>query len=162
MTTKKTTAFKAIEGATAIAKAITSISTRGKSLDKDVHIAAVSCLIHADKHGDVTLATKLVAALPNSSRKNALRDWFLAFGKFTWDTENKQFAYNKAATTLTNEAIAMPFWEFKPEPEYKPFDINAAIQQVISRATKAQEKGETVPKETLAKLQTLVQVEVSH
>mgnify|MGYP000654553662 CR=1 FL=1 len=52
--------LKLLTGASAINTAITSISKRGKSLEKDIHVAAVSCLIHADKHGDITLAEKLV------------------------------------------------------------------------------------------------------
>lgn len=80
----KQPAFKIIESAKAIDTAIASIAKRGKTLQADIHVAAVSCLVHADKHGDITLAVKLVEAVPSLARKNALRDWFIAHGKFSY------------------------------------------------------------------------------
>lgn len=152
----KKTAFKMIEGAKAIDTAIKSIATRGKTLERDIHVAAVSSLNHAELHGDITLAQKLVDAVPTMARKNALRDWFLAHGKFSYDVENKTLTFNKKGVTLLQEAIDTPFWEFKPEPEYKPFDINAAVQQLVARAEKAVEKGEKVPTDKLEALRKLV------
>lgn len=153
--TVKKPAFKIIEGAKAIDTAIKSIATRGKSLERDIHVAAVSCLMHADQHGDVTLAQKLVDAVPQLARKNALRDWFLAHGKFSYDMEGKVLTYNKKGVTLQEDAINTPFWEFKPEPEYKPFDMQAAVLQLVARAEKAIEKGEKVPTDKLTKLREL-------
>ena len=148
--------FKIIDGAKAIDTAIKSINTRGKSLERDIHVAAVSCLVHADKHGDVTLAQKLVDAVPSLARKNALRDWFIAHGKFDYDMTNKALTFNKKGTTLTDEAIATPFWEFKQEAEYKPFNLEAAVLQLVKRAESAIEKGEKVPSDKLKQLQSLV------
>ena len=144
--------LKLLTGASAINTAIASISKRGKSLEKDIHVAAVSCLIHADKHGDITLAEKLVQAVPSLARKNALRDWFIAHGKFDYDAKAKQFKFDKASTTLVEEATVTPFWQFKPEVEYKPFDLDAAIQNTLKRALKAVENGDTVD---MAKLESL-------
>lgn len=152
----KAKAFVMYDGAKAIDTAIKSVATRGKKIDADIHKIAVSCLVHADKHGDVTLAQKLVQAMPKSGRANALKDWFLAFGKFTYDSTSKSLAYDKKAVTLTEEAISMPFWEFKPEPEYVPFDINARIARLVKDAEKASAKGEKVPAETLKALSALV------
>lgn len=151
LTVTKTTPvkMKVLTGADVIAKMIASIGKRGKALDKDVHIAAVSCLVHADKHGDITLANKLIEALPASQRKNALRDWFLAFGKFNYDTQNKVFTFNKLATTQTETAINTPFWEFKPEATYVPFNAVTFLQQAIKRVENAAAKGEEVPEEVL-------------
>lgn len=154
--TVKEPAFKLLDGAKAIDTAIKSIQTRGKSLEKDIHVAAVSVLVHADKHGDITLAQKLVDAVPTMARKNALRDWLLAHGKFSYDAQNKTLTYNKGAVTLVEEAIAMPFWEFKPEAEYVAFDINAAIAQLVKRAESAIAKGEVVPTAKLEQIRKLV------
>jgi len=153
----KSVAFKALDGATAINSAIASIAKRGKSLDKDVHIAAVSCLIHADKHGDVTLATRLVEALPSQARKNPLRDWFLAYGKFGYDQKNKAFTYNADTETLTQEAMETPFWEFKPEAVYVPFDINEALNKIIAKAEKAMNNGDNVDVTKLEALRKIVE-----
>lgn len=159
--TKQTKAtFKLLEGVAIISKAITSLQTRGKKYESDLHQTAVSCLNHAGKHGDITLANRLIEAIPTLTRKNALKDWFLAFGKFKWDAETKKLAYDKTKATLLEEAIDMPFWSFKSEPEYKPFDFNAAIQAVLAKAKKAKEKGETLPDDKIEALSKLVEVSV--
>ena len=147
--------FKIIESAKAIDTAIKSIATRGKSLERDIHVAAVSCLVHADKHGDVTLAQKLVEAVPSLARKNALRDWFMAHGKFGYSMEEKAFTYDKKATTHTEAAIETPFWLFKPEAEYKPLDLQAAILQLVKRVDAAVEKGEKLPADKVEALRKL-------
>ena len=149
------TKFKLLDGTKAINTAIDSIKTRGKSLDKDIHQAAVSCLDHAEQHGDITLAEKLVKALPNSSRRNALRDWFMAYGKFNYDMKSKGFTYDKEAVTNLEQAIVTPFWEFKPEIEYVPFNLKEQITRILVKAEKAIEKGEEVATEDLATLRQL-------
>lgn len=147
--------FKVLNGAEAIGAAIKSISTRGKTLERDIHVAAVSCLAHADKHGDITLAQKLVDAIPTLARKNALRDWFLAHGKFSYDMQNKALTFDKKAKTQLEASIATPFWEFKPEAEYKPFNMEAAIVSLVKRAEKAIENGDDVPVDRLEALRQL-------
>jgi hypothetical protein len=154
-TEKKAPAFKYIEGAKAIDTAIKSIATRGKSLERDIHVAAVSCLMHADMHGDVTLAQKLVEAVPSLTRKNALRDWFQAHGKFGYDVQGKTLTFDKKGNTLLDAAIATPFWEFKQETAYNGFNIEAAVLQLVKRAEKAIEKGEKVPAAKLEALRKL-------
>lgn len=134
-----------LTGTDAINAAITSIAKRGKALDKDIHAAAVSTMVHADKHGDVTLANKLIEALPSTARKNALRYWFIAFGRFTYNTEGKTLGYNHAATTQTAKATQTPFWQFKPEAEYVPFNAVQALESLLKRATKAVDNGDAVP-----------------
>jgi hypothetical protein len=148
--------IKIITGADAIGKAIASLAKRGKAFDKDVHIAAMSCLIHADKHGDITLANKLIDALPASQRKNALRDWFLAFGKFNYDQQNKTFTFNGAVQTQEAEAMSTPFWEFKPEAAYVPFNAIAFLNSAIKRVENAAAKGEAVPVELVKGLPALL------
>ena len=146
-----------ITGADAINAAIKSIAVRGKKIDEDVQRTALSCLVHADKHGDVTLAQKLVEAVPASMRKNALRTWFIEFGKFRWDATKKALAYDKKATTQLDAAMATPFTTFKGSEggNAQPFDLNKAIVQLIARAEKATVKGDKVPTKKLAILREL-------
>lgn len=140
MATEKT--FKTLAGAAAINAAISSIQGRGKKLALDIHICAVSTLLHADQHGDITLAAKLVQALPDFSRRNALLDWFQAFGKFGWDADAKALTFDKTKKTQRIEAIETPFWDFKPEAEYKPFVLAAELKKLVDKAVKAQERGD--------------------
>lgn len=120
----------------AINTAISSIEKRGKALESDIHVCAVSIIAHTEKHGDITLANRLINAIPNLARKNALRDWFQAFGKFSYSQDAKEMTYDKRKSTNETEAAAMPFWEFKAEAEYKGLDLEQAILSLIERAEK--------------------------
>lgn len=141
--------LKIIETAAAITKAITSIQTRGGKLDKDIHIAGVSVLAHAAKHGDTTLADKLVHAMPKGGRKLALVEWMLAYGnisKLDPKTDKaaidagRLFALDKAKKYNEAGAIAESWVEFKPEASVlTAFDAQAAVQSVLNRLNKANE-----------------------
>jgi hypothetical protein len=154
--TKPDVKLKLIKGTAAIDKAIQSIARRGRTLESDIHLTAVSCLMHTDVHGDVTLADKLIDSIPTLARKNALRDWFLAMGKFRYDEETKKFKHNKNKVTLEQEAMNKPFWEFKAESPYVPFDIDAALQNLLKRATKAIKDGDKVDEAKINALKSLV------
>ena len=92
------------------------------------------------------------------ARKNALRDWFIAMGKFSYDATEKTLTFNKKGITQLDTAIATPFWEFKQEAEYVPFDLQAAILTLVKRADKAMQHGDKVDKAALAQLAALAGV----
>ena len=127
-TTPTKARFVLIESEAKINAVIATISKNGQKLDTLVHQAAVSCLKHIDMHHNVTVMTKLVDALPASARKNALRDWALAFGKLGWDEDAECFTYAKDKATMLEEAMITPYWKYKPEAKYVPFDINKALR----------------------------------
>ena len=132
-----------------INKAIASIANRGKKLDADIQAAGLSIVHHADSHGDSTLADKLVHALPKGSRKLALVEWMLAFGKLRLlDKANPDdgvriatgafFAYDKTKRTDLESAAQKPWFDFKPEaPVLTAFDAQAAVQGVLAKLSKA-------------------------
>ena len=157
-----TKTFKLVEGASNITKLIVSVTTRGKKLEADIHLAAVSTLNHAGLHGDITLANRLLDGLPNSTRKNALREWYLAFGKFQWDEENKALAYNKAKQTMLEEAIATPFWDFKPEVAFKPLDIAGSLLSFLHRVESATAKGQEFTEDELAVVKAVREMVVAN
>lgn len=122
---------------------IKSIATRGQKLDADIHLAACSCLNHAAEHGDVTLASKLILAMPKSSRAKALIHWFETYGKLTFKKNDGVFGMNKGKSKEWNvpAAIEMPFWKLVPEPEVKDLTIEALVKMVKSKITKAKDTG---------------------
>ena len=131
---------------------INKIAKVGKQLDLDIHLAACSCLDHAEKHGDVTLATKLIEAMPKSGRGKALVSWFTTYGKLAFKKDNT-FSLDKGKSKKwdVETAIATPFWELIPEPDVKELTIEALIGFVKSKIEKATdadklEKGFTVKK----------------
>ncbi len=120
-----------------IKKATVSIAKRGKALQRDIHIVACSVLQRITLHNDVRLAadiTVLFDAMPGSLRTNALRDWFAAYGPIVWEGKKAKFVKDKPVE-LT-KAMLDPFWEFAPEPEYKPLDIIAFINSAIKKVQK--------------------------
>ena len=153
----KQPAVKLLTGSAAITTAINSIAKRGKLFERDLHSVAVSTLDHAIKHGDITLANKLITAMGKSQRVNALRDWFINFGPFAYDATNKSMVHVKGSNkTDIKAAMAMPFWEFKQEAAYVPFNLETAVLTLLKRIDTAQSKGETVDAKAVATLQSLV------
>lgn len=101
-----------------VEKLIAGIKNRGAKLDNDIHSAAVACLWHTEKHGDYTLMNRLLMAMPKSTRRNALAQWAIAFGKVMENTDKNAVAtsplvFNKNGKTDLEGAQAKPFWDFK-------------------------------------------------
>lgn len=155
--TKSIQPVKIIQGASAIDAAIASIGRRGAKMDRDIQQAAISAMAHHAQHGDVTLVNRLVDAMPNGSRVNALRDFILNHGAVSYDSESKAFVHTKGKDARIEQAQGVMWTEFKPEPEYKPYDAIAAIKAVIDRASKADKsKGDKVPAGLTTRLGDLV------
>lgn len=148
--------FKRIEKAADVTKAITSIGNRAKKLDHDIHVVGVSCMYHADKHGDVTLMQALINALGKSQRRNAVIAWAIAFGKFAVSEDGKNVAYDKTAKTDLAGAEGMSPWEFTPEPVFQAWDMEAELAKFMKKASKAAEDSRN--KVDPAKLEALAKI----
>lgn len=119
-----------------INKATDSLKSRGSSLQKDAHILACSVLAHVAEHHDIRVLSRFLAAFPDMARVNAVRSWFEAFGPVTFNGNTP--SYVKDGKTRLGDAMETPFWKFKPEPEYKPIDRDAALDTLIKRLEKDQ------------------------
>ena len=138
--------MKLITDKAAILTAIKSINVRGKRLDNDIWIAAVSAMQHHDKHGDVTIVNELVSAMPNGSRVNALREFILAHGKVTFDDETQTFLHAKDGTFDLDGALAKSWTEFKPEPPYTPVDAVKMVAAMVKKVQAERKDGDKVTK----------------
>lgn len=132
-----------------IDKAITSIARRHKDWLLDVAVAAASTVLASVKSGNIATPKKLLDAL-TGMRKAALIEWFIAFGPLDYDAEAETFTFNKdkrdaisarlkkdgSHLKYAREMLSNPFWEWKPEPKYKPFDLKQVIAKAIATATK--------------------------
>lgn len=118
-------------------KAVEAVQATGAKLADDIHVVACSALYHAQEHGDVTLMQRVVNALPGFARRNALLAWAVAFGKFSIDEDGTNVIYDKHSETKLELAMAKPFWDFKPEAAFKPFDLQEEMAKLIKRAEKA-------------------------
>jgi hypothetical protein len=134
VTQKNKPAFTIISGAAAIGVAIASITNRGKKLDKDIQIAALSAMAHhvGAGSGDTTLINRLVTAMPKGSRVNALRDFISVFGAVEYNQDTKVFDHKKGAKFDLEGAMAIMWTEYSPEKQdYKPITDGMALVKIL-------------------------------
>lgn len=136
MPSKKTTttapAMKLLTTVKAIDAAILDIHNRGTSLQADMHMTACSVLKHVAQHHDVRIVAKLLAAMPEMSRKNALKAWFENFGPVAFG-KGDEIVFVRDKATALGAAMAMAFWKFQPEAEYKAINIVSWCEQQIKK-----------------------------
>lgn len=135
--------MKTIKGAANIDKAIKSIATRGAKFEKDIHIAAVSCLEHFKDHGDITLLTKLYKALPKGVKASRFIDWADAFSGCTWDKEAEDkgnggkgvFKKDSAKTINLDKAMEIAPLSYAAEKsESAAFDLHKKAAALVKAA----------------------------
>lgn len=135
--TKQASKPKAIvlfEGATAISKEIAGIKSASAKLDQRIQVAALSVASHAQKHGDITLAEKLVDALGKGHRKTALVDWLIAFGPFAIAPDESGLVYSKRESFDMDAAQAKPWYDFKPETPFKAVKLADMLDSLLKKA----------------------------
>lgn len=131
---------------TQILKNIGTIAKAAKSLTGKIQETAVACVIHAVRHGDVTLADQLVEALGKGMRRASLRAWFERNGpivlprgkdKFAFDGERAKAMRKESDEELTERLMALPWEEAKPEePVVSVFDVEEAFDKFLKRLEK--------------------------
>lgn len=149
---KKTAAPKLIEGAANLTKEFGLIKAAGAKLDARIQVAALSVIMHIDKHNDVTVATGLMDAMPQGSRKTALIEWFLAHGKMRQNVDkdgkvNKDLPWllDKSKKTQFELGMENPWYTFKPEKlDEEAFDFQGLLASLLKRAEKAAASGKEV------------------
>lgn len=130
-----------------ILAAIQHIAITGKGLDQAVQSVGLDVLLHVDQHGEVSLANKLLKALPKGARAKALADWFQRFGKIAVNTDKataKEFplVFDKARTTDVELAASTPWYTCRQDkPLSVEFDFAGQLASLIKRAQAAQAKG---------------------
>lgn len=157
-----------IAGAAALQKNIASIAKRAATLDKEIHLCAVSVIAHTAKHNDPDTSTRLVEALGKTMRKQALIAWMLNYGAFKQDDDGKLVYDVKRRDAVLDDANiaaaeAEPFWEFMPEKPYVQFDLNKAITALLKKAEHAleteQQDAALVQPDKLAALRSIVKAD---
>lgn len=139
-----------ITTAKAINTAIDSIARRGKTLDNDIQVCALSCLNHHNEHGDITLLNRLWLGMPKGSRRKSLTDWVLQFGAVQGNPDKataKEVPFvdaRKDKVLDLDGAIATPWYEYNrpaSEDTVLEFDFTKALEALLKRAQNAQAKG---------------------
>jgi hypothetical protein len=130
--------FKLISGMPNIDRAIAMLHTKGQKLQAECHVLACSVLAHVAEHGDVRVVAKFLNAMPEAARVNALRAWFEHYGPVAF--EKNQPAFVKGKKSYIGDAMAMPFWKFKAEPEYQAVDVVKMLQATVKKLEKDQKE----------------------
>ena len=136
---------------------------RGAKWVKDGQTFGLEVLEHVDAHGDVTVADSLVNAMPKGTKRNAMIEWLISFGKLALlDTPNKDtgalFKFDKARITNLAGAKEKPWQEFQPEPDpLLVFDAQAVTIKALEKLIATSKKAKTVEHgEVLSKVSALL------
>ena len=125
---------------------INQIKTLSRRLDPLIHETAMAIMAHAEAHNDCSRAALLVDAMPKSSRRNALMQWFLDFSPIiVQSVRDKKTGESVVKAKLAKEgeskhfkafdiegARAMPFYDYKREADFVVLDGEALDKQVVS------------------------------
>lgn len=163
--------------ASEIEKAIVSIRRRGQKLDIDIQSCALSCLHHIEAHKDITLLCKLYDAMPKSSRRNALIEWAVAFGRVIWVKKGEElegkggkkikadetgFYFDRSKDCKVDlkkaDTAENKWWLFAPEKPYRPWSEQAMAIKLYKEARTRLEKNDkrdTVSENGVAAIQQL-------
>lgn len=119
--------------------AIAGIHSAGQSLQTQMHMVACSVIQHYAKHNDKRVVLKLLQAMPEMARGNALREWMNAFGTFTVGDKDEIIAAPGKKLKLA-DAIAKPFYKFKAKEgaPYEPLEMDKWIERQIKALRKDQ------------------------
>lgn len=161
-----------IRGYNEIQKGINSFHKSVAHVDETVHLLACSALTHAAEHGDSTLCTMLVQAMPKSGRRAALIEWNTKFGALTWVKIGEEQKFKKSAKRVYDleGAYKTPFYDLTEDRVPKPFDLSMLVkmlEKAVAKAEKGKEEGSlavnsegyTLLNETVSKLMQTVKPE---
>lgn len=125
------------------AKAIKTLARNAAAVQARIHQVAVSALAHIRDHGDTTIATGLMDALPKGQRREALSYWFTHFSneKFTMkqDKESGKWVGNLAKLKdrspedfRVDESMLTTFAELTKE---KKVGSTFTVEQLVKKLT---------------------------
>ena len=100
---------------------IGNIAKRGQSMDKDVHVAALSAVKAFEDHGNVFYINSIYKALGKGARHVALTHWLLAFGGVQANKgkgkKETPFIKDPSKQVDLESAAKAPWHSFKKSPE---------------------------------------------
>jgi hypothetical protein len=130
---------------------LASISTTMAEMKQFTQIAFASCIMHAVKHGDTTLANiaqDAIDAIGDALRTNAVRAYFVANGPFYYNEESKKLRYSKQKAAVLRaefekgeaafgtKIMANHWTTYKPETPFQGYSLVGKIKALIAKAEK--------------------------
>ena len=91
-----------IQDAKKLRSRIKSVAKRAGTIQDDIQEVPASCGFHYRQHGDNSLLTQCVNAMPEGVRKERMTGWVAENFQCKWDNENNRFKKAKVSTFLTD------------------------------------------------------------
>lgn len=157
----------------AIGEVLDKIATTAKTLQSQIHQCAVSALAHTFESGDYRSVTRLLNALPNGQRVQALSVWFSAMSDNTLEIKKANGAFSVALATgwkekigdraekLLEVAMAQDYGSFTKESKPTAMTLEKMIKWLESKATANDDDVEPAAKVVAAKLVAGYKAELS-
>ena len=136
-----------MNNAKAIGIKIQSIAKRATTLRVDIQSVGIDIIRHIDEHGEVSLANQLYLAIGDGGHKAALGQWFLNYAKVSANSnpktkDERPFLFKAEKVTDVESAMINKWYDAVKAPELdKLFDLHAAIEALLKKATKADSAG---------------------
>jgi len=119
-----------LDRATALAK-IKSIAGRSNTLRADIDLVCRSAFLHAAEHGDLTLASKLHAAV-SKSYKSDVKRYFITFAPVYFDSKSGEFKKAKKGGRWDLSALETPFDAVeKPEKPTAEYSRDKVLSSIV-------------------------------
>lgn len=130
--------------AAAVTELVNAVARMGAEYAQSVQDAAVQCIAHAVEHGNVTLATQLVASV-RPHHAACLVTFFEENGPFKYQKQAKAFEKNKFWTGKF-DPTKIGFWEKATAPAkvISVYDVDEAFDAFLKVAHKKMEKAGSV------------------
>lgn len=153
-----------------IAKAIVAAEKKGNSVQNEYWTIAASLLVHLAKHKDIRIIRRVIEGFPEGMRKNSMLAYFEKFGSVRVLTEENAITFKGQKGDIVYDAkrklnlagaLETPWWKAAKEPEYKAFDLDKMIDNVIRLADRkmkdgvSADKGDKLDAKKLAALKAL-------
>lgn len=118
-----------------------------------VHLVAIAKHINGIGNGDVSAANYFFGLMTATSglRKDAIGNWLMAYAGCSWNAEKKQFGRKKDFQFDEQAATENPWFKFTKQAEFKPFDLDKALKNIIAKAKGALEDTENAEKHAVNK-----------
>lgn len=146
----------------AIGEVLDKIATTAKALQSQIHQCAVSALSHTFEHGDYRSVVRLLNALPNGQRVQALAVWFAHFsnnaleikkasGAFTVSFDSKKLV-DMDKDNMLIVAMEQDYGSFTKESKPAALSLEKLIGWIEKKATANDDEVEPAAKAVAAKL----------
>jgi len=126
-----------IQDAKKLRTRIKSVAKRAGTVQEDIQELLVSCGWHYRQHGDNSLLTQCVNAMPDGVRKERMTGWVAENFQCKWDAENLRFKKAKVSTFLTEafeldkfDSATNAWWNFEVDTKMNLWALKKKIESL--------------------------------